>query len=134
MDSIIDSASKIVFALALVLGAYIAFHGHLTPGGGFPAGVIMGTAFVTVIMALGDKGEKLYREWGLNVLKSGACVVFMGVIIMGFAMRGWLLDSQKILNLWSGGFTILANLLGSIMVAVALAGAFYYLYGEMKVK
>jgi multicomponent Na+:H+ antiporter subunit B len=130
MDKIIESAARIMFPISLMLGAYIAFHGHLTPGGGFPAGVVMGTSMVMIMLAMGHLGRKTYRDWRMNFLKVLAGVVFICVIVLGLYFRGALLESQTVFSLWSGGFTILANLLGSMMVAIALIGAFYYLTEE----
>ncbi len=43
---ILKTAAKMVAPLMLLTGIYIFTHGHLTPGGGFPGGSMMATAFL----------------------------------------------------------------------------------------
>jgi len=48
---ILRSGADLLFPLLLVVGFYIIFHGHLTPGGGFQGGVILAAAFFLPILA-----------------------------------------------------------------------------------
>ncbi|MEA3290766.1 MAG: MnhB domain-containing protein [Pseudomonadota bacterium] len=48
---ILRAGADFLFPLLLVVGFYIVFHGHLTPGGGFQGGVILAAAFFLPILA-----------------------------------------------------------------------------------
>ena len=47
---ILRTGSYLLFPFMFLFGVYIVAHGHLTPGGGFPGGVIIATGFFIVIM------------------------------------------------------------------------------------
>ncbi|MCK4928060.1 MAG: sodium:proton antiporter, partial [Candidatus Aenigmarchaeota archaeon] len=55
MDTIIKETTKIVFPFILIYGLYIALHGHITPGGGFAAGAIIGSAFVLLVISFEER-------------------------------------------------------------------------------
>lgn len=42
--------SQLMFPVVLLFGIYIGLHGHLTPGGSFPAGVIIASAFLMLYL------------------------------------------------------------------------------------
>jgi multicomponent Na+:H+ antiporter subunit B len=122
MDVIIKTVSRIAFPLILVFGCYITLHGHLTPGGGFPGGVIIATGFVLLLIAYGsnDFGKRMSFK-GLTVLKAVAGIILTALLLyLGMAYRSDLLAGQTNFALWSGGYTVFANVIGSLMVATAL--------------
>lgn len=47
---ILRTASRIAFPFIALFGWYVALHGHLTPGGGFPAGAIVASAFLLIYL------------------------------------------------------------------------------------
>jgi len=47
---ILQVASHLLFPFLILLGAYIIIHGHLTPGGGFQGGAILGAAFFIPVL------------------------------------------------------------------------------------
>ena len=53
MSIIVRTVARFLTPFLLLFGAYIVVHGHLTPGGGFPGGVIIAAAVVLVIIAYG---------------------------------------------------------------------------------
>ncbi len=48
---IMKTATRILFPTLLLLGAYVFVHGHLTPGGGFPGGVVVALAYLLGFLA-----------------------------------------------------------------------------------
>ena len=64
MDVLIKTASRIMFPFMLLLGSYIAIHGHLSPGGGFPAGAAIGTAIALMVLVYseGDVEHRLTQR------------------------------------------------------------------------
>ncbi len=48
---IVSITTKFLFPMIILFGSYIFIHGHLTPGGGFPGGVVIATAFLLMFLA-----------------------------------------------------------------------------------
>lgn len=53
MSRIVREVVRLLFPLALIFGFYIVLHGHLTPGGGFQGGAVMGSAMAMLMVAYG---------------------------------------------------------------------------------
>ena len=53
-DPIICFVVKLLVPIIIVFGVYILFNGHLSPGGGFSGGAILGTGFILFAMAYGE--------------------------------------------------------------------------------
>lgn len=54
-DPIICLVVKIIVPIIIVFGIYILFNGHLSPGGGFSGGAILGTGLILFAMAFGEE-------------------------------------------------------------------------------
>ncbi len=77
---VVQIGARILFPLIVLLGAYVFVHGHLTPGGGFPGGVIIATGFLLMYMA--------YRSYdvshlALTVTESLAGLTFVIIGLLG---------------------------------------------------
>jgi len=122
MDELVETAAYITFPIVLLFGVFVALHGHLTPGGGFAGGAIIASGFALIIVCLGRKSEEMMmpeRELSLMELLSG--IVLISLIIIGFALRKYFLETQQIFKLWSGEYTIILNFVCCIMVMYALS-------------
>lgn len=131
MDLIIKTITRITFPFIILFGAYIAFHGHLSPGGGFPAGAIIATAFTLLVLTFREKEvENRFSEIKLIDAKSIASITLLAIILFEFGLRGKLLAYQTRLTIWSGGDTFLANIFGSIIVATGIIIIVYSMIKE----
>jgi multicomponent Na+:H+ antiporter subunit B len=76
---IVETGGRYLAPLIMLLGAYIFLHGHLTPGGGFPGGVIIATAFLLLLIT-----QKVYklRKIHLTVTEAlaGSLYVVVGLV------------------------------------------------------
>lgn len=52
-DTILQVASMIAVPIILVFGIYVVLNGHLSPGGGFSGGAILGAGFILYLNAFG---------------------------------------------------------------------------------
>ncbi|MBQ8094592.1 MAG: hypothetical protein IJ242_13625 [Clostridia bacterium] len=52
-DTILQHTAKILFPIAVLLGIYVVLNGHLSPGGGFSGGAIIGAGLVLHVTAFG---------------------------------------------------------------------------------
>ena len=60
-DVILQSAARILTPLVLVFGLYIIFNGHLSPGGGFSGGAVLGAGLILYQNAFGyEKTERFF--------------------------------------------------------------------------
>ncbi len=84
-------AADILIGVVLVFSVYLAASGHLGPGGGFPAGAILGSGLLLLALAKGaDRlAEELY-EPTLEGLEYGAVAVLLviGAVTLLWGARG----------------------------------------------
>ena len=132
MDMLIKTVTRIMFPLMLLLGAYIAINGHLSPGGGFPAGAIIGTAIAMMVLVYseGDVEHRLTQEELVDIKSVSGLILVIMIMSMGMKFRFELLSIQTYLNLWSGGFTMLLNITGMFMVITAIVTLIYAIVKE----
>lgn len=115
----------------ILFGIYMVLHGHLSPGGGFQGGAVVGTA--SVLVYLGND-YKVYRKTHPTVLLElgesigAACYVFIGLggLIAGGAFL------QNFLPLGQRGHLLSAGTIPVINVAVGveIAAGFALLFRE----
>lgn len=60
-DPIVCTVVKILCPIIIVFGVYVLFNGHLSPGGGFSGGSVLGAGFILFAMAYGeDTAAKIF--------------------------------------------------------------------------
>ncbi len=52
-DNILQQAAKILVPLIVIFGIYVVLNGHISPGGGFSGGAIIGTGLILHLTAFG---------------------------------------------------------------------------------
>lgn len=77
---ILKTGSRFLFPLMFLFGFYIIAHGHLTPGGGFPGGVIIATGFFIVLLT-SESVE--FNKTLMSVLEGLAGLTFIGLGLIG---------------------------------------------------
>lgn len=62
-DTILQQVTFILFPLIMIFGIYVVLNGHLSPGGGFSGGAIMGAALILYLNAYGiEKMRRFFTE------------------------------------------------------------------------
>ncbi len=62
-DSILQMITLILFPIIVIFGIYVIVNGHLSPGGGFSGGAIIGAGLILYLNAFGfEKTEKFFTE------------------------------------------------------------------------
>ena len=59
-DVILRHGALILVPFTLIYGIYVILNGHLSPGGGFSGGTIIGAALILYNLAFGDKSTKKF--------------------------------------------------------------------------
>ncbi len=133
MDAIVKVTSRILFPIISVFGIYVALHGHLSPGGAFPAGVILASGFAILLLVF-MKGRDEHDILKNNTLtwKNGIeMVIMLTIIVFGYSgLRSYLMGTQRFFELWSGGYTILLNGLTVFFVFTAFSMIIYSMVKE----
>ena len=82
---ILKTGSRLLFPFMFLFGFYIIAHGHLTPGGGFPGGVIIATGFFIVLLT-SESVE--FNKTLMSVLEGLAGLTFIGLGLVGLFGSG----------------------------------------------
>jgi len=81
---VVRTVTNWIAAFIFLYGLYIVAYGHLTPGGGFPGGVILSCAFVLLVLARGKDGaERIFPYRVAKSLDSAGALVFLGLALLG---------------------------------------------------
>jgi multicomponent Na+:H+ antiporter subunit B len=120
-------AIDLIMPLLMIVGFYIIFYGHLTPGGGFQGGVILAIAFFLPVLV--RPGKKL--EHGMITIIEGLAgggFILLGLLAMFYdkpflqPFMNTFLGNGDIGSLWSAGSLPLLYLAVGLKVGAELAG------------
>jgi multicomponent Na+:H+ antiporter subunit B len=125
-SSILKEIGKVVIPFIQVFGLYIIIFGHLSPGGGFSGGTIIGVSLILInIVCWSDRArEKLSYTNLIKFLCAG--IILYGVLKgYSFVTGGSHIHSiQPNLgnpgNIISGGYLLPLNILVGIIVAITI--------------
>jgi multicomponent Na+:H+ antiporter subunit B len=109
--------ARVGATISALIAVELAIRGHLTPGGGFAAGVAGGTAIgLVAITASSTWMEAIYKRWRAAMWEKLSVVAFIGVAVV--ALAGWELPRGELGDLFSGGWIPILNILVAIKVAL----------------
>lgn len=116
-----DQPSIVLAQLGATISALVSFElairGHLSPGGGFAAGVAGGTAIgLVAITSSLERMEDIYHRWHAQTWEKVSVIVF--VLLATVTLWGFELPSGTFGSLISGGMIPILNLLVGIKVAL----------------
>ena len=103
--------------IAAIVSIELAIRGHLSPGGGFAAGVAGGTAIGLIAITSSSQGmEAIYNKWQAATWEKISVLVF--IILAALTLMGWELPPGELGVLFSGGVIPLLNILVAIKVTL----------------
>ncbi|MBE9228221.1 Na(+)/H(+) antiporter subunit B [Phormidium sp. LEGE 05292] len=103
--------------ISALVGIELAIRGHLSPGGGFAAGVALGTAIGLVAIASSPEWmQAIYQRWKAATLEKISVLVF--VVFAAITLIGIELPHGQLGDLFSGGIIPILNILVAIKVAL----------------
>lgn len=72
-DEVIANTARILMPMIVLFGIYVVFNGHISPGGGFSGGAIIGAGLILCSVAFGsERTEKLVSMKTLRTLAPAA--------------------------------------------------------------
>ena len=103
--------------IAALVAIELAIRGHLSPGGGFAAGVAGGTAIgLIAITSSSELMEEIYKVSNAAIWEKVSVLVF--IALATFTLIGWQLPQGQLGMLFSGGIIPILNILVAIKVAL----------------
>ncbi|MBE9086838.1 MULTISPECIES: Na(+)/H(+) antiporter subunit B [unclassified Tolypothrix] len=95
----------------------LAIRGHLTPGGGFAAGVAGGTAIgLIAITSSPEWMQAIYQRWHAAIWEKVSVLIF--IVLAVITLSGYELPHGEMGALFSGGIIPILNILVAIKVAL----------------
>ena len=120
-----DEAAVVLFRLVAILNTLIAVElavrGHLSPGGGFAAGVAGGTALALVLL-FGGSADAMgaYRRIHAETLEESAVLIF--IVLSLLLLEGFNLPTGQYGAVLSGGLLPILNVLVGLKVTLGSWG------------
>ena len=118
-DIIIKNITRIIIPFAQVYGIFVILNGHISPGGGFAGGAIIGTSLILYTLVFGrEKGKKKFSHKASEIAESGGILLF---VIVG--LIGLVLADRFLTNLDAGFFEgTLGNIISGGMIPILMVG------------
>lgn len=110
MSLIVKTVTRWVKGFIFVFGAYIVIYGHLTPGGGFPGGVIFAATFILITLAFGR--EYALRKIGKTLaseLDSLGAILFLLIALLGIYFTGTFFENFIEKSHPTGNFKLISS-------------------------
>lgn len=103
--------------IAALVGIELAIRGHLSPGGGFAAGVAGGTAIgLVAITSPSEWMQALYKRWHAATWEKISVLIF--IVLAVITLSGFELPHGELGALVSGGAIPILNILVAVKVAL----------------
>jgi multicomponent Na+:H+ antiporter subunit B len=103
--------------IAAIVSIELSIRGHLSPGGGFAAGVAGGTAIgLIAITSSAEWMEGIYKKYHAATWEKISVLIF--IVLAVITLIGWELPYGELGALFSGGIIPLLNILVAVKVAL----------------
>ena len=90
---IVHVASRGIAPVILLIGMYVFFHGHYSPGGGFQGGVIIAAGILLLRLSLGTSLSQAIMPSRVALrLSAAGALIFAGIGLLAVLMGGNYLD------------------------------------------
>lgn len=87
-DVILQKVARVLVPVIIMFGIYIMLNGHISPGGGFSGGAVLGAGLILYVNAFGfKKTQRFFNETIYKVIKVGALSLY-GILITYFYIMG----------------------------------------------
>lgn len=137
-DIIVKNITRIIIPFAQAYGIFIILNGHISPGGGFAGGAIIGTSLILYTLVFGrEKGKKKFSHKASEIAESGGILWFVTIGLIGLFVAGRFLTNLDagfpegvIGDILSGGMIPLLMIGIGVKVASTMISLFNLLIDE----
>lgn len=131
-DAILQNAAFILVPMIMIFGIYVVLNGHLSPGGGFSGGAIMGAGLILYLNAFGfAKTERFFTEKTYKWISFGAlstyCIAKSYSFYTGANHIASIIPLGEPGAILSSGLILILNICVGLVVACTMY-AFYALF------
>jgi len=92
-EVILRVAAKVLIPFILIFGLYVQFHGEVSPGGGFQAGVICAAAFILYGLVFGlETAQKVLPLGVARALAALGVLIYSGTGVVSLFLGAKFLD------------------------------------------
>ncbi len=117
-DMVLEAVARIIIPFIQLFGAYVLLHGHITPGGGFSGGTIIGASLILYSMVFRFSPRKHRIEHDTSLLfEAGGAILYIAVGLLGIVFGKSFLTNRGVFPLGTPG-----ELVSSGMIAVLTLG------------
>ena len=133
-DSILQHVTSIVIPCILLFGVYVVLNGHISPGGGFSGGAIMGAALILYSSAYGvDSVSRFFTRKTFKTITSAALLCYGASKAYSFFTGANGLPTGIPLGtpgaIFSSGLILVLDICVGMVVACTMYG-FYILFAK----
>ena len=131
-DPILRVSARILVPVIILFGVYVVLNGHISPGGGFSGGAIIGSGLILYQNAFGFKqAEKLFNEKTYKAISACALLTYCLCKMYSFFTGANHLDSHIPLgtagHILSSGLILILNICVGMVVACTMY-TFYVMF------
>jgi multicomponent Na+:H+ antiporter subunit B len=116
-DMILEMVARLLLPMLQLFGAYILFYGHLSPGGGFSGGTIIGASliFYSLVFRFSPRKHRIKHDTSM-LLEAGGGILYIAIGFIGVLLGYGFLTNRGVFplgrpgNLWSSGMIALITL------------------------
>lgn len=128
-DPILREVVRILVPVIFLFGIYVIFNGHLSPGGGFSGGTIIGAGLILHSVAFGFADtEHYFNEKVYDAIKVTALLIYSAIMLYFFYtgandLPAWI-PRGTAGNIFSAGFILPINFVVGFEVACTMYGLY----------
>lgn len=90
---IVHVACRAISPVIMLIGLYVFFHGHYSPGGGFQGGTLVATSLLLLRLSLGvHQSQAVMPSWLTLRLSATGVLIFAGAGLVAVLAGGKFLD------------------------------------------
>ena len=128
-DEILKTITEIVLPFIIVLGIYVILNGHLSPGGGFSGGTILGAGLILYSLAFGREMTRKIFNFNTFTKSISFSLLFYGLakgysFITGAAHMDSGIPLGTPGKILSGGLILPLNIAVGIVVGSTMYGLY----------
>ena len=131
-DIILQKIAFLLVPIIFMFGIYVIFNGHLSPGGGFSGGAILGAGMILYVSAFGfKKTQRFFNEKTYVIIKVASLIIYAVMMTYYFYVGANGVESLISIgvpgNILSAGLILPINICVGLEVACTMY-AFYALF------
>jgi len=121
-----------IFPFMLLFGFYLIAYGHISPGGGFQGGVVLGSSVILLCLCYGlESVEKMLPGSGSGLAECLLMIALIAVGLLGIWARGTFLGNI-VWHEWDeplprAGTILMLDILIGLKVGAGMTALFYHM-------